>query len=901
VSLGAGTKLGPYEILSPLGAGGMGEVYKARDTRLERTVAIKVLPQRLSSSPEVRRRFEREAKTISQLSHPHICALYDVGREGETEYLVMEYLEGETLLDRLAKGPLPLEQTLRYGQQIADALDKAHRQGIVHRDLKPGNVMLTKSGVKLVDFGLAKAIQPEAPQGSLTSLPTRQGLTQEGTILGTFQYMAPEQLEGKDADARTDIFAFGAVLYEMATGKKAFSGTSQASLISAIMKEDPAPITAVSPLSPPALDHVARKCLAKDPEDRWQSAADLRSEIKWIAEGSQSGVAAPAVPRRRARFTPAGVMGAFALGAVLSGLAVYGWFSRRPSGEVTSPAWFSILLPSDAPLASYGSQRLAFSPDGSRLAYSAEQGGTTRLYLRSLGRLDATPIRDSEGATSAFFSPDSKWIAFAAGGKLMKVPVEGGVPQVICEATEVRGGSWAPDGTVVFATGTSGLRSVPASGGTAKTFLRPEAKRGETALQWPQILPGEKAVLFTTLAGSPRIEIVSLRTGRSHELTEGLGAYYSPSGHLVFVRGGSLFAAPFDLTRQELTGPAISILDGVMIVSPFQSPQFALSSTGALGYVPGSAPRHTLALVDREGKVSPLPFEPREWEEPRFSPDGNRIAATVRATNPDIWILDLLRGSSARLTFDPGEDETVAWAPDGKAVAFSANRKGQPSPRELGPERPGTTRGIYRQASDGSGAEERLLDADSHPHVSSWSPDGRTLAYTDFDPDYSGDIWILTLGQKAEKRPWLRTPFNERAGSFSPDGRWIVYVSNESGRDEIYVQPFPGPGGKWQVSVSGGTEPVWSRDGKELFYLSGRKMMSVPVSAGTTFSAEIPHVLFEGSFVPTRRGEAAYDVSPDGRRFLMVRRDEQMITNHLNVVLNFSQELTRRAPPGKQP
>jgi eukaryotic-like serine/threonine-protein kinase len=902
VTLSAGTKLGPYEIVAPIGAGGMGEVYKARDTRLERIVAVKVLPQRLSSSPEVRQRFEREAKTISQLSHPHICALYDVGREAEMEFLVMELLEGETLSARLVKGALPLEHTLRCGVEIADALDKAHRQGIVHRDLKPANVMLTKSGVKLLDFGLAKAIQPEAPQGSLTSLPTRQGLTQEGTILGTFQYMAPEQLEGKDADARTDIFAFGAVLYEMATGKKAFSGASQASLISAIMKEDPAPITTVSPLSPPALDHVARKCLAKDPEDRWQSAADLRSELRWIAEGSQSGVAGPGVSRRRPRFSPPGAVGAFALGAGLSALAVYGWFSRRPPRvEAPPPAWFSVLLPSDAPLAAYGAQRLAFSPDGSRLAYSAEQSGTTRLYVRSLGRLEAVPVRDSEDATSAFFSPDSQWIAFATGSKLMKVPVEGGAPQLICEANEVRGGSWAPDGTIVFSTGTSGLRSVPASGGTAKALLMPDVKRGETALQWPQILPGAEAALFTILVGAPRIGIVSLRTGQRRELAEGMGACYSPSGHLVFVRGSSLFAAPFDLKRLELTGPAISILDGVMIVSPFNSPQFALSSTGALAYVPGSAPRHTLVFVDREGKVAPLPFEPRGWEEPRLSPDGNRIAVTIRAVSSDIWILDLVRGSSARLTFDPGEDETVVWAPDGKAVAFSADRAGQQAQRERAPERPVTTRGIFRKASDGSGTEERTLDFDFHPHVSSWSPDGRTLVYTEFDPAFSGDIWVMTLGQKAEKRPWLRTPFNERAGRFSPDGRWLVYVSNESGRDEIYVQPFPGPGGKWQISVSGGTEPVWSRDGKEIFYLSGRKMMSVPVSAGTTFSAEIPHALFEGSFVPTRRGEAAHDVSPDGRRFLMVRRDEQMISNHLNVVLNFSQELTRRAPPGRQP
>jgi serine/threonine protein kinase/Tol biopolymer transport system component len=891
MSLTTGTRLGPYEILSPLGAGGMGEVYRARDTRLERTVAVKVLPSSMSSSPEARQRFEREAKTISQLSHPHVCALYDVGREGETEYLVMELLDGETLTDRVAKGALPLEKTLRFGAEIADALDKAHRQGIVHRDLKPGNVMLTKTGVKLLDFGLAKAFEPAAPQGSLTSLPTRQGLTQEGTILGTFQYMAPEQLEGREADARTDIFAFGAVLYEMATGTKAFSGASQASLISAIMKEDPAPITAVSPLTPPALEHVVRKCLAKDPEDRWQSAADLRGEIQWIAGGSQSalGTPAPAVSRRRPRVSLAGALVGFALGAVLSGLAFYGWFSRRPPHEhVASPAWFSIMLPSDAPLAAYGAQTLAFSPDGTRLAYSAEQGGTTRLYLRSLGQLEAAPLRDSDGATSAFFSSDSQWIAFATGNKLMKVPVEGGVPQVICEANEVRGGSWAPDGTIVFSTGTSGLRRVSASGGEAKILLTPDQKKNETGFQWPQILPGEQATLFTTLAGGARIGVVSLKTGQRRDLTEGMGAYYAPSGHLVFVRQGSLFAAPFDLERLELAGPAISILDGVMIVSPFQSALFAVSATGTLAYVPGSAPRHTLAFVDREGKAAALPFEPKGWEEPRLSPDGNQVAVTIRSDNPDIWILDLLRGSSARLTFDPGEDETPVWSPDGKWVAYGADRRGH-------------TRGIYRKASDGSGVEEKILDGDSHPHMTSWSPDGRTLVYTEFDPTYSGDIWYLTFGDKPEKRPWLRTPFNERAARFSPDGHWLAYVSNESGRDEIYVQPFPGPGGKWQISVSGGTEPVWSRDGKETFYFSGRKLMSVPVSAGATFSAEIPRLVFEGSFVPTRRGEAAYDVSPDGRRFLLVRRDEKMVCSHLNVILNFSQELKRRAPPAKQP
>ncbi|MGH9317802.1 MAG: TolB family protein, partial [Thermoanaerobaculia bacterium] len=382
--------------------------------------------------------------------------------------------------------------------------------------------------------------------------------------------------------------------------------------------------------------------------------------------------------------------------------------------------------------------------------------------------------------------------------------------------------------------------------------------------------------------------VVSLKTGKRQDLTEGMAAHYAPSGHLVFARGGSLFAAAFDLERLELTGPAISVVDGVMVLSPFSSPLFGLSGRGALAYAPGSPPRHNLVLVDRQGKVEPLPFEPRGWEEPRFSPDGKRLAVTIRADNPDAWVLDLLRGTSARLTFETGEDETAVWTPDGGKVTYSADRVGR-------------LRAVYWKPADGSGAEERLVEGETHSHVSSWSPDGRTLVYTEFDPVSSGDIWALTLGEKVTRRPWLRTPFNERAARFSPDGHWLAYTSNESGRDEVYVQPFPGPGGKWQISVSGGTEPVWSHDGSEIFFRSGRQVMAVRVAYLGTFSAEGPRVLFEGRFVPTRRGEAAYDVSPDGQRFLMVRRDEQSVPTHLNVVLDFLEELKRRAPPGKQP
>jgi Tol biopolymer transport system component/predicted Ser/Thr protein kinase len=889
MTLASGTRLGPYEILSPIGAGGMGEVYRARDTRLERTVAVKVLPQRLSASPESRQRFEREAKTISQLSHPHICALYDVGNQEGVEYLVMEYLEGETLADRLAKGPLPLEQTLRFGIEIADALDKAHRQGIVHRDLKPGNVMSTKSGVKLLDFGLAKAMAPAMPQTSLTALPTQANLTQEGTILGTFQYMAPEQLEGKEADPRTDIFALGSVLYEMATGRKSFSGATQASLISAILRDEPQPISQALPTTPPALDRVVRTCLAKDPEDRFQTAHDVKLELKWIAEGaSQASLAVPALARR-GRTHPAGAIAGFALGALATGLGILWWQAHESARETPKPVWLSMLLPSDAPVASYGAQTLAFSPDGTRLVYSAEHGGTTQLYLRSLDRLEAIPVRESEGALSAFFSPDSRWLGFFAGTRLMKVPIEGGVPQTICEAAEVRGASWGSDGTIVFSTGTSGLRRVPASGGTPRVLLAPDSKRGETSFYWPEILPGNEAVLFTSYVGTGRASVVSLKTGARRDLTEGNGAHYSPSGHLVFARGGSLFAASFDIKRLELTGAAVSVVDGVMILSPYSSPLFGLAGGGALAYASGSPPRETLVSVDRQGKVEPLRSEPRGYEEPRFSPDGKRLAITIRTDNPDIWILDISRGISARLTFETGEDETPVWTPDGTKLTYSADRVGHP-------------RAVYWKPSDGSGIEERLFESQTHPHVNSWSPDGRTLVYTDFDPVFSGDIWVLTLGEKVERRPWLRTPFNERAARLSPDGHWLAYISNESGRDEVYVQPFPGPGGKWQISVSGGTEPVWSHTGREIFYRSGDKMMAVGVVPSRGFSAETPHVLFEGGrFVPTRRGDATYDVSPDDRRFVMVQRSLESVATHLNVVLNFSEELKRRVPAGRQP
>jgi Tol biopolymer transport system component len=641
-------------------------------------------------------------------------------------------------------------------------------------------------------------------------------------------------------------------------------------------------------MAPPALNRVVKTCLAKDPDDRWQTAHDVMLQLKWIAEGgSQAGLPAPVVIRRKIHERLGGAIAGLVLGAVVAGSGVWWWLGRAGSRAPARPAHLSFVFPPEAPLALYGVHSLALSPDGRRLVYTAERAGSTQLYLRSLDQFEAVPIRETEGASLPFFSPDSEWLGFFAGNKLKKVSLEGGAPQPICDAAEVRGASWGVDDTIVFATGTSGLRNVPAAGGTPQILSTPDVKQGETVHYWPEILPGSEAALFANVADANRVALISLKTGKRRNLTEGTMPRYLPTGHLVFSRAGAILAAPFDLERLELTGPPISLLDGVMTAAPFATPLIAVSSNGTLAYAPGSPPLHTLVWVDRRGALVPLAPEPRAYEEPRLSPDGGRLALAIREENTDVWIQDISRVTLARLTFETSEDETPVWTPDGRRVTYSADRSGQP-------------RAVYWKAADGSGTEERLLTSDSHSHVSSWSPDGRALVFTDFHAVTRGDIWVLPLEGKRTPRPFLRTPFNERAARFSPDGRWLAYVSNESGRDEIYVQPFPGPGGKWQISASGGTEPVWSRDGRELFYRNAERMMAANILSGETFSAENPRLLFEGRFVPTRRGDAAYDVSPDGQRFLMVKRVQESIPTQLNIVLNWFEELKRRVPPGKR-
>jgi hypothetical protein len=894
-----GRRLGPYEILSAIGAGGMGEVYRARDTRLGRIVAIKVLPTHLADRSELRERFEREARTVASLNHPHICTLFDIGRQDGTDYLVMEYLEGETLTQRLQKGPLPLEQVLQYAIEIADALDKAHRKGVTHRDLKPGNIMLTKTGTKLLDFGLAKLKQEVAPANAqLSQLPTASDpLTAKGSIVGTLQYMAPEQLEGKEVDARTDIFAFGAVVYEMATRKRAFEGKTQASVISAIMSSDPPPMSSLQPMTPPALDRVVKRCLAKDADERWQSANDLTNELKWVAEGISPASAESATPVARNR-----MLRRWGLAAGLAGLVVLGITLRSlistPPALARPTARLLVELPATEPLAlGPNLEPIALTPDGSRLAYVARRGGVTQLFMRSIDSFDAKPIPGTEGATNAFFSPDGQSVGFVTasagpeGAELKKLSLGGGAPLTISSVIADRGASWGPDDTIIFTPYTnSGLFRVPAAGGMPKPLTVPDHKAGEYGHLWPQILPGGKAVLFTIWAGvgginRARIAVLSLKTGERRVLIEGASyARYVPSGQILYARAGGLLAVPFDLQRLEVTGAPVSILEGVEMDTNLGAAYFSTSEDGSLAYVPGGLRGINAALVwvDRKGTVQPLPTPSRGYDTPRISPDGLRLAVGINDTNPGLWIYDLSRGSLTRLIEAGVISPYPSWTPDGKRLTFKAPI--------------GDPFNIYWMPADGSGAPERLTTGESILWPGTWSPDARVLTFSSLDPTSAG-IWILKLEGDRKPEPFERTK-NAAGGIFSPDGRWIAYVSTESGRPEIHVRPYPGPGGKWQISTDGGGQPVWNRNGRELFYRNGDKMMAVDITTQPTFSAGKPTLLFEGRYLSGGSPLANFDVSADGQRFLMIKASEEAPPTQINVVLNWFEELKRRVPTG---
>jgi serine/threonine-protein kinase len=760
--LSSGAKLGPYEIVVALGAGGMGEVYRARDTRLDRSVAIKILPAHLSQNAEAKERFDREARAISSLSHPNICHLYDVGQQDGASYLVMEYLDGETLADRLRKGPLPLEHILKIGTDICEGLERAHCSGVVHRDLKPSNIMLTKTGAKLMDFGLAKpAVAAIGAGSSSASLATMsQPLTAEGTIVGTFQYMSPEQVEGKEADVRSDIFSLGAVLYEMITGKRAFEGRTTASTIAAILAGEPKPISTIQPMSPLALERVVKACLEKDPDDRMQTAHDVRLQLRWIAAAGSEITLLPtaamrSMPGRRSLILG---LGALLLGAVIASLATW-----NPKPQPPRPVTRTVItLPPGQRLAGLDQPCVALSPDGTHLAYVAVQGGTQQLYLRAMDSLEARPIPGTEGATGPFFSPDGQWLGFFAGQKLKTVSVGGGSALTLGDALQPRGASSGGQWMIAFApTAASTLQQVPDAGGTPQALTR--LAKGENSHRWPEFLPGGKAVLFSAAMTSstwvnPQVAVHSVATGERRNLVQlGTNPRYALSGHLLYAHGGTLMAAPFDPQRLELTGAAVPVVEGVLQSAISGAAHYSLSATGSLIYVPGGiqADQRRLLWVTRNGAEQPIAAPPRAYRIPRLSPDGRRVVVAIDDEGAQTWLYDLSRETLTRLTFGGTVNQAPVWAPDGKRVAFQSNKEGPLN--------------VFSQLADGSGGLERLTTSEYSPAPNSWSSDGQFLAYIDVNPSTGWDVWVLRLSDH-KAQPFLQTVFNESAPRFSPDG-----------------------------------------------------------------------------------------------------------------------------------
>ena len=890
--LSPGTRVGPYEVLALIGSGGMGEVYRARDSKLGRDVALKVLPGAVTLDRDRIARFTREAHVLASLNHPNIAAIYGVEDTSPVHALVLELVEGPTLADRIALGPMPVDEALSIARQIAEALEAAHEQGVVHRDLKPANIVVRPDGtVKLLDFGLAKAMDVAHGSTEVSQSPTITSpamMTGAGIILGTAAYMSPEQARGRPVDHRADIWAFGVVLFEMLTGQRVFPGETVSDTLAAVLKTDPA-WDALPRATPPALRRVLRSCLEKDPKRRLQAIGDRRLLLDDLAR--------PVEQEGQPRAMAIAVGSAAILAVALLVLAFVHFrgpampVARLPLARVT------IVLPPGDQLDHKGDPALALSADGTKLVYVAMRGNaTSQLFLRAMDGTEAKAIAGTEGADAPFVSPDGQWIGFFAQGKLKKVPAQGGTAQVICDAPSGLGADWGVDDTIYFVPfNTSGVWKVQASGGTPEEVIRLNRSNDEVSLRWPQVLPGGAAVLFTVWTGpgwdEKSLQLQVLQTGERRVLAQGASTgRHVASGHLVYNRDGAqtLMALPFDLARLEVTGgPAVALGEQVW-EGGAEGAQFAVSNAGTMAYVASHPRRYErrMVWVDRAGNVEPLSAMPRPYYDPRISPDGRQFAVSSEEAHERVWTFDFARPILTALTGSGSSSQAPVWTPDGTRVVFRGTRKG--------------FRNLYWKAADGSGEEQRLTTNDDMQTPVSVSPDGKHLIYAEIDPATGSDIWLVALDGTGTPEPWLRTPASENNPHFSPDGHWLAYVSGESGRAEVYVQPFPGPGGKWMISTDGGNEPVWSRDGRELFYRSGGKILAVTIATTPAFAAGLPRMLFEGAYEPTGTGTSGFDVSPDGRRFLMIQPTApELPATQVNVVINWFGELHQRVPVGQ--
>ena len=894
MAISSGSRLGSYEILQAIGAGGMGEVYRARDTRLDRVVAIKVLPPQLSDAVESRERFEREARVISSLNHPNICVLHDIGRQDGIDFLVMEFLDGESLAQRLARGPLALDLALKYAIEIASALDAAHRQGVTHRDLKPGNIMLTKVGAKLLDFGLAKLKPRSGPVQSLSEMPTAASigeLTAQGSILGTLQYMSPEQLEGTEADARSDIFAFGAMLYEMLTGKKAFEGKSQVSLMAAILEHEPIPLRTRQPLAPPLLEHLITRCLAKHPDQRWQTSSDVALELKWLASQGASSLEAETRSESKAVRQPASrtwILAA-AVGIVLGSLAVFGALAMRSVPEAPSLR-FDVNLPEGVKFIGSAARSFSASPDGRRLAFVAQgPDDKTRVWVRALDSFTAQPLAGTEGAEPIFsWAPDSRQLLFTAQGKLKKSDITGGQPQTIADGIAAARTAWSQDGTIIFENragiNTGPLFRISAAGGAPAPLTSLDKDRQEVRHSWPSFLPDGHHFIYSVSSSDAQKSGLFVgdtdSTERKQIMNSDWAAVYAPPGYLLFLRETALMAQRFDAEKLELSGEPFRIADNVMRSA--LDVGVSVSGNGVLSYRTGDFAGSSSSFVwfDRHGMQTPVKEIPvGAVSGMALSPDGKNVAFArqLDASNPyNIWLHDFVRGVTSRFTVNPFVNAAPKWSPDGNDVLFFSTRG---------------SGGIYKKSASGARDDELIVNTPQRAQVEDVSSDGRFLMIQG-----TGDLKILSLKDDKEPLPFSQTGFNEREGRFSPNTRWVAYTSSQSGQDQIYIGSISASG-LWQISRDGGRQPRWRRDGKELFFLSleGRMMAVTLEETANAMQAGLPVELFDarfpfqelgGNYLVSGNSRNDYDVTADGQRFLIAAQDAA--SDPIHVVINWT-------------